>query len=217
MFKEVKKELESKSVMLVAVTKTQPVKVIMQAYDAGYRDFGENRVQELLEKHESLPQDIRWHLIGSLQRNKVKHIAHFIYLIHSIDSLKLLKEVNKEAGKFQRIIDVLLQIKIAQEYTKNGMSEAEAIELISSADYLEMEHVRICGLMGMATLTDDKDQVRKEFQNLKTFFDLLKKQFFKAVTDFKYLSMGMSGDYDIAIEEGSNMVRIGSLIFGERS
>ncbi len=216
MIKDVKKELDSKSITLVAVTKTQPVEAIMQVYEAGYRDFGENRVQELLDKHESLPQDIRWHLIGTLQRNKVKNIAQFIHLIHSIDSLKLLKEVNKEARKCQRIIDVLLQIKIAQEDTKNGMSQSEALELLSSSEFMEMEHVRICGLMGMATLTDDMAQVRKEFRGLKTFFDHLKNQFFETVTDFKYLSMGMSGDYEIAIEEGSNMVRIGSLIFGER-
>lgn len=213
---DIVKELGEKNVTLVAVSKTKPIEAIKELYDLGHRDFGENYVQELEEKHEQLPKDIRWHFIGHLQSNKVKYVAPFVHLIHGIDSFKLLKEVDKQAGKINRTIDVLLQVHIAQEETKFGLDENELNELTNSSELHELKHVRICGLMGMASFTDDKNKVREEFKYLKSLFEKhtkLQTSNFKLQT----LSMGMSGDYAQAIEEGSNMVRIGSLIFGERS
>ncbi len=216
MLQEILKELHSKGVMLVAVSKTKPVEAILDIYNSGHKIFGENRVQEIVVKQEQLPNDIEWHLIGHLQTNKVKYIAPFVHLIHSIDSLKLLKEVNKQALKNNRVIDCLLQMHIAEEETKYGLNKKEAEELLTSPLFHEMENIRITGLMGMATFTYNEDQVRQEFKNLKDIFESLKSRFFKNEDAFKEISMGMSGDYKIAIEEGSTMVRIGSLIFGAR-
>ena len=205
------------NVHLVAVSKTKPVKSIQEAYNAGQRIFGENRVQELTQKQPLLPNDIEWHLIGHLQKNKVKYIAQFISLIHSVDSFELLETINKEAAKCGRTISCLLQFHIAKEETKFGLSFEEAVALIHSEKYREMKNVKICGVMGMATLTDDESIVRKEFRELQGIFTTLKEQDFRNSKDFKELSMGMSGDYKIAIEEGSTLVRIGSAIFGERA
>jgi pyridoxal phosphate enzyme (YggS family) len=201
---------------LIAVSKTQPNSIIQALYDLGQRDFGENKVQELVEKFETLPQDIRWHLIGSLQRNKVKYIAPFVHLIHSIDSLRLLKEVNKQATKHERIIDVLLQFHIAQEDTKSGLNWEEAIELLESEDYAALKNVRVVGVMGMATYTQEHAQVQAEFDHLQRHFAHLKADYFAEQASFKELSMGMSGDYELALEAGSTMVRVGSLLFGAR-
>lgn len=205
------------NVRLVAVSKTKPVKSIQEAYNAGQHIFGENRVQELTQKQPLLPDDIEWHLIGHLQKNKVKYIAPFISLIHSVDSLQLLETINKEAAKCGRVISCLLQFHIAKEETKFGLSFEEAVALIHSEKFREMKNVKICGVMGMATLTADESVVRKEFRELKGIFTTLKEQDFSTSKDFKELSMGMSGDYIIAIEEGSTLVRIGSAIFGERA
>ena len=199
-------------VKLVAVTKTYPPDVIMEAYNAGHRIFGENRVQELTPKHQDLPKDIEWHLIGHLQSNKVKYIAPFVSMIHSVDSLNLLQEINKCAVKSHRTVDCLLQIHIAQEETKFGLSFDEAETLLNSNEFGEMKNIRIAGLMGMATLTGDEQQIRKEFRSLKNFFQKLKTNDSRLTT----LSMGMSSDYTIAIEEGSTMIRVGSSIFGSR-
>lgn len=198
-------------VTLVAVSKTQPISAIQTLYDAGQRIFGENKVQEMVEKYEHLPKDIQWHMIGHLQKNKVKYMASFVHLIHSVDSFDLLKEINKQAAKHDRVIDCLLQIHIAQEETKFGMNEQEAESLLEVYQ-TEFPHVRVVGLMGMATFTEDESQVRKEFNFLKSIFDKLKSTY----TDLEVLSMGMSGDFQMAIEEGSTMVRVGSSIFGER-
>lgn len=203
-------------VTLVAVSKTKPNELILEAYDTGQRVFGENRVQELTAKYESLPKDIEWHMIGHLQSNKVKYIAPFVSLIHAIDKPKLLFEVNKEAKKNDRVISVLLQFHIAEESSKFGLDLEEAKELLSSSRFLELENVQIAGVMGMATFTDDENQVRNEFKTLKSIFDELKQEFFANSSAFKEISMGMSGDYRIAIEEGSTMVRVGSSIFGKR-
>lgn len=203
------------NVRLVAVSKTKPVKSIKEAYNAGQRIFGENRVQELTQKQPLLPSDIEWHLIGHLQKNKVKYIAQFISLIHSVDSLELLEMINKEAAKCGRIISCLLQFHIAKEETKFGLSFEEAVDLIHSEKFRKMKNVKICGVMGMATLTEDESIVRKEFQELYGIFTTLKEQDFTNEIGFKEISMGMSGDYKIAIEEGSTLVRIGSAIFGE--
>ena len=208
---KIKSEIPSR-VKLVAVTKTYPLDVIMQAYNAGHKIFGKNRVQELTEKHQQLPQDIQWHLIGHLQTNKVKFITKFVSMIHSVDSMKLLAEINKCAEKINRVIDCLMQIHIAQEETKFGLSFEEAEEIMKSKDFSSMKNIRMTGLMGMATLTDDENQIRKEFKSLKNFFDKLNTNDSRLTT----LSMGMSSDYKIAIEEGSNLIRVGSLIFGLR-
>lgn len=207
-----KEELEDK-VTLVAISKTKPESDVMTAYNAGQRIFGENKVQELTDKWEALPKDIEWHMVGHVQRNKVKYMAPFVQLIHAVDSLKLLKEINKEARKNERTINCLLQIKIAQEESKFGLSFDQAKEILSSEAVSKYKHVKIIGLMGMATYTDDTEQVKKEFLKLKEAFDDLKKE----NQEFRILSMGMSGDYKIAVECGSNMVRIGSSIFGERN
>jgi len=204
------------SVNLVAVSKTKPVSDIIEAYNAGQRSFGENRVQELLNKKYLLPKDIEWHLIGHLQSNKVKFIVPFISMIQSIDSYTLLNVVNSEALKVGRIVDCLLQIHIAAEETKFGFSMKELCENLQSGDMLNLRNVRICGVMGMASFTSDTDQVKKEFRYLKDCFHLLKNSYFETASDFKEISMGMSGDYELAVNEGSTMVRIGSLIFGKR-
>lgn len=203
-------------VTLVAVSKTKLAEMILDAYAAGQRHFGENKVQELTEKQEQLPKDIYWHLIGHLQTNKVKYIAPFVHLIHAVDSLKLLKEINKQAKKNNRIISCLLQFHIATEDTKFGMTRAEAEELINSDAYLEMENVKLCGVMGMATFTDNESRVREEFHRLKNEFEYFREKYFSDTDQFSIISMGMSGDYQLAIEEGSTMVRVGSSIFGQR-
>jgi pyridoxal phosphate enzyme (YggS family) len=203
-------------VNLIAVSKTKPVETIEEFYEEGHREFGENKVQELCNKYEALPKDVKWHLIGHLQTNKVKYIAPFVHLIHAVDSLKLLKEINKQALKNNRTINCLLQLHIAEEDTKFGLSFDEVKELLDSDSFVEMQNISIQGLMGMATNTDDKEQIRNEFRNLEGYFQILKSHYFKFNENFTVLSMGMSNDYNIAIEEGSNMVRIGSAIFGER-
>jgi PLP dependent protein len=215
-YNEIINTLTAKQVQLVAVSKVQPSQAIQQLYNAGQRDFGENYVQELVDKQASLPQDIHWHFIGHLQRNKVKYIAPFVYLIHGVDSLNLLKEINKEGKKLNRIVSCLLQVHIAQEETKFGL---DAEELKAIVDTLQtdpqFQYVHVQGFMGMASFSDDLEKVRSEFRTLKNLFDIYKHinlHNFRLST----LSMGMSGDYTIAIEEGSNMVRIGSLLFGAR-
>lgn len=200
-------------VTLVAVSKTKPNEDLQEAYDAGQRIFGENKVQEMTRKWEELPKDIQWHMIGHVQRNKVKYMASFVSLIHGVDSFKLLKEINKQGKKNNRKIPCLLQIHIAEEDTKFGFDEKELLELVQDKAFLELDHVEIKGLMGMATFTDDKNQIRREFKSLNTLFQRLK----TTLDGLEILSMGMSGDYQIAIEEGSTMVRIGSSIFGARN
>lgn len=204
-------------VTLVAVSKTKPDEELMQAYDAGQRILGENKVQELVGKYERLPKDIVWHMIGHLQSNKVKFIAPFVSLIHAVDSPKLLKEINKEAKKNNRVIDCLVQLHIADESTKFGFSPEEVEEFLKSDQVKSFENIRIVGLMGMATFTNDTDQIRSEFGVLKQTFDSLKNDLLKDQAEFSTLSMGMSGDYQIAIEAGSTMVRVGSTIFGARN
>ncbi|KEQ29628.1 alanine racemase [Pedobacter antarcticus 4BY] len=211
-----KKELEGEGVELIAVSKFNNATAVQEAYDAGQRIFGENIVQELVEKQETLPKDIQWHMIGHLQTNKVKYIAPFISLIQSVDSLKLLIEINKQALKNKRVIDCLLQIYIADEETKFGLDHAEAVELLMSEEYLAMENIRITGLMGIASNQASDKQTKDEFQELKVLFDGIKVSFFRKIDTFKELSMGMSGDYKLAIEEGSTMIRVGSSIFGTR-
>lgn len=203
-------------VTLVAVSKTHGPDMIREAYAAGQRHFGENKVQELTAKAEELPADIVWHMIGHLQSNKVKYLAPFVSLIHGVDSLKLLQVINKEAHKCQRVIDCLLQVHIAHEQTKFGFSAEELQDVLDTNALTGLDHVRICGLMGMASFTDDEEQVRREFRGLNRFFQKLKNGYFSGQNAFKELSMGMSGDYAIAVEEGSTMVRVGSAIFGAR-
>lgn len=216
MYSKLIEELNQFNTQLIAVSKTKPNQAILELYDLGHRDFGENRVQELLEKEASLPKDIRWHLIGHLQTNKVKYIAPFVYMIHSVDSPKLLKEINKQAEKNGVTIKCLLQFKIAQEDTKYGFDLTTATEMLGNSTFQQFSNVEICGVMGMATNTEDQTQVREEFRSLKAIFLDLKKQFFNDQSQFEHLSMGMSGDYQIAMEEGSTMVRIGSMLFGQR-
>ena len=202
-----------KEVTLVAVSKTKPIETILEAYEAGQRVFGENKIQEMAQKWEQLPKDIEWHMIGHVQRNKVKYMAEFVSLIHGVDSLRLLVEIDKQAKKHNRVIPCLLQMHIAEESTKFGLDEQELHEIISSETFAQLEHVQIKGLMGMATFTDDQSQIRKEFAQLKSIYDKVQGQ----LPSISVLSMGMSGDYSIAIEEGSTMVRIGSSIFGARN
>ncbi len=202
-----------KDVTLVAVSKTKPNEAILEAYEAGHRVFGENKIQEMTQKWETLPKDIEWHMIGHVQRNKVKYMAEFVSLIHGVDSLRLLTEINKQAEKHNRVIPCLLQMHIAKEETKFGLDTSELHQLISSEAFAALENIKVVGLMGMATFTENKSQVRKEFASLKTIFDGLKQK----LPNISVLSMGMSGDYSIAIEEGGNMVRIGSSIFGARN
>jgi len=218
-WKKLHDELSSKDVTLVAVSKTKPVADIQALYDLGQRDFGENYVQELVDKHAVLPADIRWHYIGHLQSNKVKYIAPFVHLVHAVDSFKLLQEINKQAAKNNRVIDVLLQLHIANEETKFGMDEKEVIELLDyyTAQQESMKNVRICGLMGMATNTDNEQQIRSEFDRLYAVFKNLSQSYFLGKQYFSTVSIGMSSDYNTAIAAGGNMVRIGSLLFGERN
>ncbi|MEA5459543.1 YggS family pyridoxal phosphate-dependent enzyme [Arcicella sp. LKC2W] len=214
---KIKAELAGTSARLIAVTKTKPLEDLQAAYDANCTIFGENKVQEMVQKWEVLPKDIEWHLIGHLQSNKVKYMAEFVAMIHSVDSLKLLQEIDKQASKHNRIIDCLLQIYIAQEETKFGLSEDEAREILDSEEFKAMKNVRVVGLMGMATNTDDQEQIRLEFRSLKTFFETLKSAYSVSETlQFREISMGMSGDFMIAAEEGSTLVRVGSAIFGSR-
>jgi pyridoxal phosphate enzyme (YggS family) len=203
-------------VRIVAVSKTMPVKAIMEAYDAGQRIFGENKVQEILQKHAQLPPDIAWHFIGHLQTNKVKYIAPFISLIHSIDSLRLLSEVNREALKCNRIIECLLEFHIANEETKFGLDYEEACSILDSEAYKHLGNIRITGIMGMGSFSEDFGLIRSEFRTLHDHFIKLKEQFFNQNDCFRHISMGMSGDYQIAIEEGSTMIRLGTIIFGDR-
>ncbi len=210
------KETLPEEVRLVAVSKTMPVDALREAYEAGQRHFGENKVQELTAKQAELPNDICWHLIGHLQTNKVKYIVPFVEYIESVDSLKLLREINKEASKVKRTVKCLLQIHIAEEETKFGLNEEELTELVQTVLAGHFENVVICGLMGMATFTEDEKQIRKEFKSLRRIFDKLKSSYFIDKEYFRELSMGMSGDYQIAVEEGSTNVRIGSSIFGVR-
>ena len=207
------KSLLPSHVTLVAVSKTKPVTDLMEAYNAGQRIFGENKIQEMVEKHDQMPKDIQWHMIGHVQTNKVKYMAPFVSLIHGVESLKLLKEINKQALKNNRIIECLLQIKIAEEDTKFGLPINEALKIMQSKELSELKNIRITGVMGMATFTDDESQIQREFNNLKLAFNQLKSY----DSNLNVISMGMSGDYQLAIECGSNMIRVGSSIFGERN
>jgi len=211
-----KNETDREGVILLAVSKTKPPEDILEAYTAGQRIFGENQVQELVDKYEKLPKDIEWHLIGHLQSNKVKYIAPFVSMIQSVDSLKLLQEINKQALKHNRVIDCLLQIYIADEETKFGLGFDEAIELLRSDEFTELKNIRIRGLMGIATNTDNEKQIGDEYYELDTFFKGIKQSFYRKDKAFDTLSMGMSSDYKIAIEKGSTIVRLGSTIFGSR-
>ncbi|WP_055443514.1 YggS family pyridoxal phosphate-dependent enzyme [Lacinutrix himadriensis] len=201
------------NVTLVAVSKTKPVSDIMQAYEAGQRIFGENKIQDMVDKFDEMPKDIAWHMIGHVQRNKVKYMAHFVRLIHGVENFKTLKEINKQAAKHDRNIDCLLQIKIASEDSKFGMTAAEASEILQSSEFSELKNITVIGVMGMATFTEDQEQIRSEFQLLKSIFEDLKKVNHKLTT----ISMGMSGDFKLAINCGSTMVRVGSSIFGDRN
>jgi len=214
-YNEIVKDLNAKNITLVAVSKTKPVEAIQELYDLGHRDFGENYVQEMIDKESKLPKDIRWHFIGHLQTNKVKYIAPFVHLIHGVDSWKLVTEINKQGGKLDKHISLLLQMHIADEETKYGMNEAEVNSLIADLADHPQHYIKIKGLMGMGSFTDDTEKTRMEFKKLKFLFDKLQKLRTSNLS-FEILSMGMSGDYRIAAEEGSNMVRIGSLLFGNR-
>lgn len=216
MYKDILAYTSAHSVTLVAVSKTKPAEDIMKLYQSGQRIFGENKVQEMVSKYEVLPKDIQWHQIGHLQKNKVKYIAPFVAMIHAVDSFELLKVINKEAAKNSRTIDVLLQFHIATEETKFGLNKDEAFQLLTVLEKEPLPNVRICGVMGMASFTEDTNLIRSEFRSLKEIFTYLKSRFFMENPFFKEISMGMSGDYKIAIEEGSTMVRIGSAIFGDR-
>ena len=213
---DITKIAKGKNALLVAISKTKSVDDIKVVYDAGQRVFGENKVQELVLKYELLPKDIQWHMVGNMQTNKVKYIAPFISLIHSVDSLKLAIEINKQALKNNRIIDILLEIHIAAETNKSGFSEEELIDHLDIKAFDALKNIRIVGIMGMATNTKSQILIKNEFSGLKSFFDEVKATYFKYALEFKELSMGMSGDYVIALEEGSTMIRVGSAIFGER-
>lgn len=204
-------------ITLVAISKTHPPEVIMEAYNAGHRIFGENKVQEMISKQEIMPKDIQWHLVGHLQTNKVKYVAPFVSLIHSVDSAKLLKEINKYGAKNGRVIDCLLQVHIAEEDTKFGLSAQELDTMLSTSALAGYAYVRVVGLMGMATFTDNMDQVRREFKGLADTYKKVKQKYFANQPSFNTLSMGMSGDFEVAIEEGSTMIRVGSRIFGARN
>lgn len=203
-------------VCLVAVSKFHPAEMIREAYDAGQRVFGESKAQELVVKEAVLPKDIEWHFIGRLQTNKIKQIVPFISLIHSVDSVKLLQEINKAAGNARRTVSCLLQLHIAQEETKSGFSWQECREYLQSEQWKNLSHIQLCGVMGMATFTDDQNRVKAEFDSLRNFFDEIKSRYFSGDDSFRHISMGMSADYPLAIEAGSTMVRVGSHIFGER-
>jgi len=204
-------EIDS-DVTLVAVSKTKPNEDLMEAYNAGQRDFGENKVQEMTQKHEDLPKDIRWHMIGHVQRNKVKYMAKFVHLIHAVDSFKLFKEINKRAKNEDRVIQVLLQLKIAEEDSKFGLSKEDLLSILEQSKSGNYNHIKIIGLMGMATFTEDEDQINREFSALENLYVELKEDY-----NFTTLSMGMSGDYQIALNHHSNMIRVGSKIFGARN
>ncbi len=212
--KEIKSTLDP-SITLVAVSKTKPKEDISEAYQAGQRIFGENKAQEMSGKYDELPKDIEWHMIGHLQRNKVKYIAPFVALVHSVDSLRLLKEINKEAAKNDRNVACLLQVYIAKEESKFGLDEDEVVDIIEN-QLSELTHIIISGVMGMATNTENEATIKREFSSLKAFYDQIKAKYFQNDKTFQYISMGMSGDYDVAIECGSNMIRVGSAIFGKR-
>lgn len=205
------------NVSLIAVSKTKPSSAILEAYNAGQRAFGENKIQEMSNKYEELPKDIEWHMIGHLQSNKVKYMAHFVHLIHGVDSFKTLKEINKQALKNNRIIDCLLQLKIAKEDTKFGLSTADIEKIITSEEFTALKNIHIKGFMGMATFTDDETIIRTEFKTLRNNYSIFQKKYNTFNFNPSIISMGMSGDYKIAIEEGSTMIRVGSLIFGERN
>jgi len=212
----VQREVDNAGATLVAVSKTKPTDQIMELYELGHRDFGENRVAELVEKYEALPKDINWHFIGHLQRNKVKYIAPFVHLIHAVDSPRLLREINKQGLRNERQIPVLLQYHIADEESKYGLNPAQPAEIFNNESPSELKGVAITGVMGMATYTDHDEQIAEEFGQLAETFRSLKQQYFSETAAFKHISMGMSGDYPIALQQGSTMVRIGSLLFGER-
>jgi hypothetical protein len=216
-YSSLKDKLEANRATLVAVSKTKPVEDIRTLYDLGHRDFGENYVQELVDKQQQLPGDIRWHFIGHLQSNKVKYIAPFVHLIHGVDSMKLLQTINRQGAACKRRINCLMQVHIAREETKFGLNREELFAILQDPVVEnELDHVQVCGLMGMASFTEDQEKVRQEFRSLKSLFDEVKEKCFYHDDSFSTLSMGMSGDYAIAMEEGSNMVRIGSLLFGQR-
>lgn len=217
MYSEIINELNEQKVQLVAVSKTKPILAIQEIYSKGQRVFGENRAQEMAEKYKALPKDIQWHFIGHLQRNKIKYIAPFVELIHSIDEIKLLDEVQKQAAANDRIIQCLIQIKIGEESTKTGLNKDNYQDFFQHFENNNYPNIQLVGIMGMASFTSDKKQIRTEFKSLKMLFDQIQSQFFPKDDQFKEISMGMSGDYTIAIEEGSTMVRIGSLIFGARN
>ncbi|RPD47754.1 YggS family pyridoxal phosphate-dependent enzyme [Hymenobacter sediminis] len=212
----IQQRLTGTAARLVAVTKTHPVERLREAYEAGARIFGENRVQEMAAKQPELPADVEWHLIGHLQTNKVKYIAPFVHTIQSIDSLKLLLEIERQAAKHNRMIEGLLQFHIADEETKTGLTLAEAEEILQSAEFRALRHVRLAGVMGIATNTPDEDQLRREFRQLRGYFDKLKALYFAEDEDFREISMGMSSDYELALREGSTLIRVGSAIFGSR-
>lgn len=214
---KIKTELAGTSARLIAVSKTKPMSAVQEAYDSGQRDFGENKVQEMTEKYEALPKDIRWHMIGHLQRNKVKYIAPYVHLIHAVDSVRLLREIDKEAAKNDRIISCLLQIHIAEETTKFGFDKNDLQYFLENGELEALTHIKVCGLMGMATLTQDTTQISKEFEGLKVLFDEFSSKFHFSNFELTELSMGMSGDYQHALEHGSTMIRVGSSIFGERN
>lgn len=215
-YKQLTDEVKPYSARIVAVSKTKPVEDVLRLYEAGHRIFGENKVQELTPKYEACPKDIEWHIIGHLQTNKVKYIAPFIGMIESVDSLKLLSEINKQAEKSNRVINCLLQVSISEEETKFGLSVGELYPLLESDEYAAMKSIRICGLMGMATNTVDEARIEKEFNFLKSIFDHVKQKYFANEPAFKELSMGMTSDYKIALKCGATLIRVGSLIFGER-
>ena len=216
MLEKLLQELQSTKTRLIAVSKTKSADAITQLYNSGQRDFGENYVQEIVAKASCLPADIRWHFIGHLQSNKVKAIAPFVHLIHTLDSLSLLAEIEKQAKKNNRVVNCLLQFKINEEESKFGLQESDIASFFNSDTYQLCSHVRIIGVMGMSTFTDDKSKISAEFRKLKSIFDLLKSKYFYSNSDFSEISMGMSDDYKIAIQEGATMVRIGSLLFGKR-
>ena len=207
----------SQGITLVAVSKTKPIADLQEAYDAGQRIFGENKIQEMVDKYDALPKDIQWHMIGHLQSNKVKYMAHFVSLIHGVDKFKTLVEINKQAQKHNRIIDCLLQAKIAKEDTKFGLSFEEITSILTSPEFSELKNIKIVGFMGMATFTEDQQQLKEEFGSLKKFFDSQQQKSNPHNCQLSVLSMGMSGDYPLAIENGSNMIRVGSSIFGNRN
>ncbi len=213
---EILSKLENSEAKLIAVTKTHPIEKLQTLYDLGFKIFGENRVQELTEKQEKLPKDIEWHLIGTLQRNKTKYIAPFVSMIHSVENFKLLKEIDKRAKQNERVIECLLQMHIAEEDTKFGLDEKELYEILENEELKTFENIKLVGLMGMATFTENESQVRSEFKKLKMLFDKVKTNFKTENINFREISMGMSGDYPIAIEEGATLVRVGSAIFGKR-